>query len=338
MSLKLVGRLRCCCQLEALLDALLEVGRLSKCLTDAALQQIKPCACRELHHTCRANPSDRCCCLFPARLQHAPPLFSLPALANTLESSMGTSVLVAAKKAGGAKASGKGGKGGKKKKQGVKFEEDAPSPGGSGHDANTSQQTHSGRSNGSVPQASSGSTQAGDPGAPRGVAGTGAGGQPRLEAERWKQRSLLLPALAALEVGAGPHQENFCYGMLPSAAYLLADLHGKLKTVLAAAKRSSCFPGRAAKQQLAAGKCTESLLGQPVLPAHPAAARACCSACCATCLQVRSPVPPFGAPMAAVLQIWETSRRHSCCRRFLRRSFLRCGFTSMLLAPSYITR
>ncbi|KAL4858754.1 Fanconi anemia group D2 protein [Chlorella vulgaris] len=215
VSLKLVGRLRCCCQLEALLNALLE---------------------------------------------HAPPLFSLPALANTLESSMGTSVLVAAKKAGGAKASGKGGKGGKKKKQGVKFEEDAPSPGGSGHGANTSQQTHSGRSNGSVPQASSGSTQAGDPGAPRGVAGTGAGGQLRFEAERWKQRSLLLPALAALEVGAGPHQENFCYGMLPSAAYLLADLHGKLKTVLAAAKRSSCFPGRAVKQQLAAGKCIGALL------------------------------------------------------------------------------
>lgn len=80
VQLKLFGRLRCCCQLEAVLDVL---------------------------------------------LQHAPPLFTLPPLANTLDSSpanLAAAAAAAAPKKAGAKGGGKGGKGGKKKA--VKFEDD----------------------------------------------------------------------------------------------------------------------------------------------------------------------------------------------------------------------
>ena len=55
------------------------------------------------------------------------------------------------------------------------------------------------------------------------VAGGGLG---QLVGERAKQRCLLLPALATLGVGAATQQQAPCYAMLPSAAYVLADLHG----------------------------------------------------------------------------------------------------------------
>lgn len=175
--LKLFARLRCCCQLEALLDTL---------------------------------------------LPHAPPLFVLPPLGNTLDSSPANLAAAALAAAPRKAAAGKGcGRGGGKKK-GVKFmagEDDDRSAGRSGGGATTSggaaatSQTHSG------------TTQGGGPAATQTVAVAVAGGLGRLDAERWKLRSLLLPALATLSVGAAVDMDQPCYAALPSAAYVLADLH-----------------------------------------------------------------------------------------------------------------
>lgn len=69
-------------------------------------------------------------------------------------------------------------------------------------------------------------TQSGAAAAAQAVSAAAAGGSGRIAAERGKQRSLLLPALRVLGVGAAVAQEQPCYAMLPSAAYILADLHG----------------------------------------------------------------------------------------------------------------
>lgn len=160
-------------------------------------------------------------------LQHAPPLFTLPPLANTLDSSpanLAAAAAAAAPKKAGAKGGGKGGKGGKKKA--VKFEDDGDkqSSGSPGAGA-ASRHTTSGGGGSTVQATSGGSMQAPGPAATQGITEAAAGGLGRLAAERWKQRSLLLPALAVLGVGAAPGQEHPCYAMLPSAAYLLADVH-----------------------------------------------------------------------------------------------------------------
>lgn len=73
----------------------------------------------------------------------------------------------------------------------------------------------------------------------------------RLSVDRDKFRSLLLPALCALSVGAGAGAEPF-FAMLAPAGYLLADLHGKLRAVLSKAKRPAFLRGPA-KQALPAG-------------------------------------------------------------------------------------
>lgn len=166
--------------------------------------------------------------LHPA-LQHAPPLFALPPLGNALEGGAGgLAALLAAPKAAKAKGGRKGG-GGKGKKA-VKFAggedgEGSPGPGSRGRAA-TSQHTTSGGGGSALQQTSSGTTQAGGVAATQAVTVAASAGLQRLGAERWKQRSLLLPALATLGVGAATQQEQPCYAMLPSAAYVLADLHG----------------------------------------------------------------------------------------------------------------
>ncbi|PRW44427.1 Fanconi anemia group D2-like protein [Chlorella sorokiniana] len=231
LQLKLLARLRCCCQLEALLDAL---------------------------------------------LPHAPPLFVLPPLGNTLDAnpaSMAAAALAAAPKKAGGKG-GKAGQGGGKKKKGIKFageEDGSPAKSGRTGAASRSQQhTTSGGGSGTTQTHSGGTTQAGVA-ATQAVAVAAAGGLGRIAQERSKERTLLLPALATLGVGAAAAQEQPCYAALPSAAYVLADLHGKVKAVLAAQKRPS-FLGRPAKQLLPADLADLSaaeLLGAlaPVLPA-----------------------------------------------------------------------
>ncbi|KAL4445301.1 hypothetical protein ABPG77_011126 [Micractinium sp. CCAP 211/92] len=203
IALKLLGRLRCCCQLEALLDTL---------------------------------------------LQFAPPLFALPPLGSALDSSPG-GLAAGAAAAAPKKAAAKGGK-----KKGVKFaSEDNASDGAGGGEsgpagsgAATSQRTQR-TTSGTV---SGGAvTQSGAGAAAQAVSAAAAGGSGRIAAERGKQRSLMLPALRVLGVGAAAAQEQPCYAMLPSAAYILADLHGKLKLVLASSKRPS-FLGRGRRQQL----------------------------------------------------------------------------------------
>ena len=165
------------------------------------------------------------------QLQHAPPLFVLPPLGNTLDAnpaSLAAAALAAAPK----KAAGKGGKagqGGGKKKKGVKFagdEDGSPAKSGRTGAASRSQQhTTSGGGSGTTQTHSGGTTQAGV--APtQAVAVAAAGGLGRIAQERSKERSLLLPALATLGVGAAAAQEQPCYAALPSAAYVLADLHG----------------------------------------------------------------------------------------------------------------
>lgn len=59
-------------------------------------------------------------------------------------------------------------------------------------------------------------------------------------------RSLLLPALSVLSVGADVSPG--CYGMLAPASYLLADLQQKLAAVLAPPKRPSFLRPAAASQ------------------------------------------------------------------------------------------
>ena len=125
---------------------------------------------------------------------------------------------------------GKGGKGGPKKK-GVKFageEDGSPAKSGrTGAASHSQQRTTSGGGSGTTQTHSGGTstTQAGVA-ATQGVAVAVAGGLGRLSQERGKERSLLLPALATLGVGAAAAQEQPCYAALPSAAYVLADLHG----------------------------------------------------------------------------------------------------------------
>lgn len=72
--------------------------------------------------------------------------------------------------------------------------------------------------------------------------------------DRSKFRSLLLPALSALRVGAGASTGGqSTYAMLAPAGYLLADLHSKLKAVLGKARRPGPFLRGPAKQTLPAG-------------------------------------------------------------------------------------
>lgn len=181
MALKLLGRLRCCCQLEALLDTL---------------------------------------------LQFAPPLFALPPLSSALDGTTGglAAGAAAAPKKAAAKSGAKAGK-----KKGVKFAEEgnaSEGAGGSGSGAaagpsmsQRSQRTTSGSGSGGA------ATQAGAVAAAQAVAVAASGGLGRMAAEQGKQRSLLLPALRVLGVGAAATQEQPCYAMLPSAAYILADVH-----------------------------------------------------------------------------------------------------------------
>ncbi|PSC75642.1 Fanconi anemia group D2-like protein [Micractinium conductrix] len=221
VQIKLFARLRCCCQLEAVLDQL---------------------------------------------LQFAPPLFALPPLGNTLEAGGGGLAAAAPKKAAakGGKAQGK-----KSGKQSVKFENaDAgdASPSGGRAGGATSRQTTSSHSGGATTQGGGvhiAATQA--------VSVVAGGGLGQLVGERAKQRCLLLPALATLGVGAATQQQAPCYAMLPSAAYVLADLHGKLKIVLTGSGKRPGFPGRVSKQQLppeladlTAGELLAALA--PVLP------------------------------------------------------------------------
>lgn len=235
-------------------------------------------------------------------LQHAPPLFVLPPLGNTLDGSPGAlAALVAAPKA----SKPKGGKKGGKAKKEVKFaggEDDEASPGaGSRGRAATSQHTTSGGAGSALQQTSSGATQAGGIAATQAVTAAASAGLQRLAPERWRQRSLLLPALATLGVGAAAQQEQPCFAMLPSAAYVLSDLHGwvwawagraagakllggsarscclaglptngacppipgrsKLKAALAAPKRAS-FPGRPSRQPQLPADLSDLTAGQ----------------------------------------------------------------------------
>lgn len=182
-ALKLLGRLRCCCQLEALLDTL---------------------------------------------LQFAPPLFALPPLGSALASWPGGPAAGAAAAAPKKAAAKSGAKGGKKK--GVKFADEDNASGGAGGSGSweagggaasqRSQHTASGTGSGGA------ATQSGAAAATQAVSVAASGGMGRMAAEQDKQRSLLLPALRVLGVGAAAAQEQPCYSMLPSAAYILADLHG----------------------------------------------------------------------------------------------------------------
>ena len=202
-------------------------------------------------------PSLRASC---SLLQHAPPLFVLPPLGNTLDSSPASLAAAAAaaapaKPAKGKSGGGKGGGGGKKK--GVTFaagEGDTSmggnsggggdgesggggGAGGSGSDrAGSSLCINSGGNGSTLQQTSGGATTQGGGGggafATQGVAVAVSGGLGRMAAEGWKRRSLLLPALATLGVGAAAVQEQHCYAMLPSAAYVLADLHRCVPTCL----------------------------------------------------------------------------------------------------------
>ena len=70
----------------------------------------------------------------------------------------------------------------------------------------------------------------------------------RLAPERWKMRSLLLPALSVLSVGTDVSPG--CYGMLAPASYLLGDLQQKLAAVLAPPKRPSFLRPAAAAAKL----------------------------------------------------------------------------------------
>ncbi|KAL4428110.1 hypothetical protein ABPG75_002199 [Micractinium tetrahymenae] len=242
-SLKLLGRLRCCCQLEVLLDTL---------------------------------------------LQFAPPLFALPPLGSSLESAPGGLVAgaVAAAAAPKKAAAKSGAKGGKKK--GVKFADEdnvsggaggsgsGAAGGGGGAASQRSQHTTSGTGIGGT------TTQGGGPAATQAVTVAVSGGMGRMAAERGKQRSLLLPALRTLGVGAAVMQEQPCYAMLPSAAYILADLHSKLKVVLSSSKRPS-FAGRGSRRQLPpdlADLTPTDLLGAlvPVLPCMRRHLEAACNA------------------------------------------------------------
>lgn len=189
--------------------------------------------------------SNPCPCT-PPLAQHAPPLFVLPPLGNTLDSSpcaLAAAALAAAPKA----AKAKGGKKGGGKKKAVKFaggdgEGSPQQSGGRSHGgAATSQHTASGGAGGASTsgQTNSGTTtQAGGATATQGVAVAASAGLGRLAGERWKQRSLLLPVLATLGVGAAAAQEQPCYAMLPSAAYVLADLH---KWVWCGVCMGACF-------------------------------------------------------------------------------------------------
>lgn len=195
-------------------------------------------------------------------LQFAPPLFALPPLGNTLACGS-ASLAAAAAPAKPKKAAGTGsGRGGGRKKKAVKFEGGEGHSSGSGHGAATSQHTHSG---GAAQTSSALGTQAG-PLATQAVTAAVSAGLGRLAVEGWKMRSLLLPALSTLGVGAQPAQEHCCYGMLPSAAYVLADLHRKLKAALAV--RRAAFPGKAPKQQRPAGRVR---LGPASAQARPGA-------------------------------------------------------------------
>lgn len=163
--------------------------------------------------------------------QLAPPLCVLPPLGNTLDANparLAAAALAAAPKKGGGRG-GKAGQGGAKKKKGVKFageEEGSPAKSGRTGGASRSQQhTTSGGGSGTTQTHSGGTTQAGVA-ATQGVAVAAAGGLGRIAQERGKERSLLLPALATLGIGAAAAQEQPCYAALPSAAYVLADLHG----------------------------------------------------------------------------------------------------------------
>ena len=156
----------------------------------------------------------------------------LPPLGNTLEAnpaSLAAAALAAAPKKPGAKG-GKGGKGGAKKK-GVKFageEDGSPAKSGRTGAASHSQQRATSGGGSGTTQTHSGGTSTTQAGvvATQGVAVAVAGGLGRLAQERAKERSLLLPVLATLGVGAAAAQEQPCYAALPSAAYVLADLHG----------------------------------------------------------------------------------------------------------------
>lgn len=162
----------------------------------------------------------------------------LPPLGNTLDANPATlaaaALAVAPKKAAG--KGGKAGQGGGKKKKGVKFagdEDTSPAKSGRTGAASRSQQhTTSGGGSGTTQTHSGGTTQAGVA-ATQAVAVAAAGGLGRIALERSKERSLLLPALATLGVGAAAAQEQPCYAALPSAAYVLADLHGWVGAVRA---------------------------------------------------------------------------------------------------------
>ena len=194
-------------------------------------------------------------------VQHAPPLFVLPPLGNTLDSSPASLAAAAAaaapaKPAKGKSGGGKGGGGGKKK--GVTFAGgegdtsmggnsgggDGESGGGGGAGgsgsgrAGSSLYINSGGNGSTLQQTSGGgTTQGGGAFATQGVAVAVCGGLGRMAAEAWKQRSLLLPALATLGVGAAAAQEQHCYAMLPSAAYVLADLHRCVPACMPACSR-----------------------------------------------------------------------------------------------------
>lgn len=248
-------------------------------------------------------------------LQNAPPLFALPPLGNTLDSSpamlAAAAPAAAPKKAVGGKGGKQGGGAKGKGKKGVKFAEGADddrSAGRSGGGA-TSQHTTSG---GGAATHSGSTAQAGGQAATQAAATAAGGGLGRLDAERWKQRSLLLPALSTLAIGAEPSMEAPCYAALPTAAYVLADLlrqgssssrvpcrlsgrlafagqaglltalcalgtplhRSKLKPVLAAAKGPG-FPGRPAKQLLPAdlASLTAAELLEALAPVLPSIRR-----------------------------------------------------------------
>lgn len=153
------------------------------------------------------------------------------------------------------KAPAKGGKGGsggkKKKKMAVKFEEEGgeEEDGEEGSQGDAATTARGGAS--STTQGGSSSTLAAAVAATQAsAAAVATQGLRHLSAQRWKLRSLLLPALSAL-----PLTESVkCYSMLAPAAYLLADLHGKLRAVLLASKGRTPFLTKASKSTLPAGK------------------------------------------------------------------------------------
>lgn len=254
LQLKLLARLRCCCQLEALLDALLPVraegpgvqtptewSRVGR-LLGSSPRVVPALWCCRAHRIIKCRlahwPLLPTVSATPPSPQHAPPLFVLPPLGNTLDANPAT-LAAAALAAAPKKAAGKGGKagqGGGKKKKGVKFagdEDTSPAKSGRTGAASRSQQhTTSGGVSGTTQTHSGGTTQAGVA-ATQAVAVAAAGGLGRIAQERSKERSLLLPALATLGVGAAAAQEQPCYAALPSAAYVLADLHGWVGAVRA---------------------------------------------------------------------------------------------------------